>query len=175
MSQPLDFSSGARKPAPPQTNRGRPPRPSGGPAGKKRLLTILALVVLLLGGGYVAVVVFDVFGREDDTLTGATRYCVLAGQLDQVSLTTGAASSTGIYDGPSEKVKAAVGQMGTGLQDLRRLAPTAVNHDQGVVLDALKKAAAGDSTQVRTPAFAEAAARVRAFTASHCGGGGAGD
>lgn len=175
MSQPLDFSSGARKPvAPPPPNRKgsrRPSRPApAGGAGKKRALILLALLVLVVGGGYLAFVVFDVFGRDDGrgTAAGDARFCQLVGQLDQVSLSTGAASSTGTYDGPPEKIKAALDQMGSALQDLRSVAPKPVSRDQGVVVDALKQAAGGNSSRVKAPDFTQASQRIHAYAGSHC-------
>jgi len=172
VSQPLDFSSGARKPAPPpQTGKRRPVgRSSKGPGGKKRALVILLLIVLLVGGGYLAATAFNLFGlgSSEETLTRDNRYCQLLSQLDQVALSTGATSAGGSYDGPPEKVKAAVAEMGSALGELRSVAPSAVSRDQGIVVDALKKAAAGDPSRVSGPGFAEAMQRIRAFAPSVC-------
>ena len=171
MSQPLDFSSGARKPTPPpQTGKKRPAGPaSKGPGGKKRALIILLLLVLLVGG-YLAVTTFNLFGfgSSEETLTRDNRYCQLLSQLDQVALSTGAASAGGSFDGPPEKVKAAVAEMGSALGELRSVAPPEVSRDQGVVVDALRKAAAGDPSRVRAPDFAQAMQRIRTFAPSVC-------
>lgn len=172
MSQPLDFSSGARRPAPPpQTGDGRSAGPSStGPNKKKRALIVLALLILIAGGGYVAIRVFGGDSAKPSVGSDA-RYCQLVSQLDQVSLNTGAASSPGTYDGPPSKVKAAVDQMGTTLPELRRVAPRTVRREQGTVIDALEQAAAGDPGGVKAPTFAQATMQIRAFVASRCSGG----
>ena len=117
-----------------------------------------------------AVVVFDVFGSGSGrgTAAGDARFCQLVGQLDEVSLSTGAASSTGTYDGPPEKIKAALDQMGSSLQRLRSVAPEAVSRDQAVVVDALEEAAGGSSSRVREPDFTQASQRIHAYAGSRC-------
>ena len=182
MSQFLDFSSGARKnePPPPQKKApGRPPRrPSGrnpGRSWKDRVPKRQGLLIIALAAAVVlaAVVVFKFTSHNSGKSAAAAsaRYCVLAGQFEQVSLRTGAASAPGVYDGPPQKMKIVVGQMGGTLQELRSVAPKAVRHDEGVVIDAVKRAAGGDLSRVKAPGFATTAKRVSTYPAQYCSAG----
>lgn len=173
MTQPLDFSSVGRKPAaqPLQKPSGR--RKGGG--GPTRLLLLTAIVA---GAAFLAVVVFDVFGDDGRGMPpGSARYCELAGELGRVSLETGAASAPGVYDGPSEKIKVAVDQMGNTLKELRSVAPALVRDDVASVNNALARAAAGDVSAVKDPSFAATALRTSRYSLSSCsrGNGSEGD
>ena len=180
MSQFLDYSAGAHKSEPPpQKAPGRPPRRTPGRswkdrAPKKQGLVILLAAVLVAA----AVVVFILTSSDSGKATAATsaRYCDLASQLDQVSSSTGAGSAPGVYDGPPGKIKTAVAEMGATLQELRTVAPGPIRHDVGVVVDAMKRAAAGDTSGVKTPGFAKSRQRISSYRAGHCqSGGGSGE
>jgi hypothetical protein len=171
MNQPLDFSSGARRtpPATPPTSKGKRP-------GARRLLIILAAIALVGAAAFVAVKVLDVGGDSDDDALTLARYCQLATQLDQVSMATGAASAPGIYDGTPDEIKAALDQMGATTAELRSTAPGDVKGDIRSIVDALERAASGDSGVARSASFTEATKRLRSQRDANCStGAGSGD
>lgn len=139
---------------------------------------VVLVVLAVLAAAFVAVVVFDVFGDDSDNAAPVevARFCQLGDQLDQVSLFTGAASAPGVYDGPPEKIKAAVDQMGPALEELRSLAPKPVGGDVDAFTDAIKEAATGDPSAVTASGFAESVRRLSSYRTRNCGAGvGSGD
>jgi len=140
-----------------------------------RTVVVTVAVLALAGTGG-----FLLFGRgrsQRSDAASSARYCQLAGQLDQVSVGSGAASASGVYDGTADKFRLAVGQMGDSLNEFKIVAPQAVKHDTGVVVEALRRAALGDPSRVNDPAFTRTAQRLDTYRSTHCvtGGGSTGE
>lgn len=164
MTQPLDFSSGAKKPVVPPPNKAR-----RGSTRKKRGL-VLAVGILVVAT-LVAVVVLDVFGDDSGGEAGFARYCQLSADVYEVAQRTGAASAPGAYDGTTEALKAAALQLGDTLDELRSVAPAAVGADVDVMVDALEQAAGGDANAVKEGGFALSAERESRHRSQSCAGG----
>lgn len=167
MNQPLDFSR-SKKPV------AAPPAPAQREPKGRRTAVVLAAAAAVLAIGYLAVTLFDRGKDPAKHAVETAQYCQLVLQLEQVSVATGAASAAGVYDGPPEKVKAAVDQMGGTLQQLGSLAPEAVQADVGEVTDALRRAAGGDAGALKKGGFTTALQRMNAHRTATCSAG-AGD
>jgi hypothetical protein len=137
---------------------------------------LLVLAALAAAGGLIA---FRVLHRGSGTPTAVkvARYCQLAGQLELVALTTGAASAPGVFDGSPEAVAGVAQGMGSTLDELRAVTPAPLGKAADTVVDGLQRAARGDPSRIRGHAFVESSRRLSARRATYCstGSGGSGE
>lgn len=131
--------------------------------------TVVILLVLAACGGS---------GTRQVKVYEEGRYCDLAMQFESAAVATGAASAPGRYDGPPEATARLLDQVGPTAEEFRATAPDDLRDDVNTVLEELREARNGDTSGIRSPAFAAASDRMTRFRQTNCeatGAGGEGD
>jgi hypothetical protein len=200
MTEPLDFTAAGRKrnaPQPPPTADHPPvqrkspkrskvgtPTPTKPPPGtvpsertqgsartiRIRIVLVLASVFVIAAiGGFVLLA----RGRNSGPSTMAlNRYCVLATQLQDLSLGSHAASAPGKFDGSPNDFQRLIKLVGTTtFADLENTAPSQISGDVKSIDLGLRDAASGSRTALESSAFARSVLKTEMYRAQHCPSG----
>jgi len=159
MKPTYDFST-PRKPSP--TAEGHHP-----PVLRKRtkaLIVVLPLCVVAIAG----VLIFR--STQVDVRTANPRFCAIASRLSG-ALTVAGVPPIGIVPETvrPEAIGEALQQVGAGVGDFEKVAPTRVRSDVKRVVADLRAGAIGNLGGVRDPAFADAEKRIAVFRMTRAG------
>jgi len=160
MKPTYDFST-PRKPAPTAEPTHPPVRPK---RLKALVIGLVAVAVLAIAG----ILIFR--STKDDVSSANPRFCAISSQLSG-ALTAAGVPPIGIVPDTvrPEAVAKALQQVGAGVGELEKVAPTKVRSDVVRVVAALRAGASGDMGAVRDPAFANAEKRIAMFRATRAG------
>lgn len=130
-------------------------------------------ILLVLAGAAAAYLLIDRNKGGENTVSieeagASARFCDLGRQLDQIALSTGAASQPGAFDGPPEAVGQLLTEFEPRVPEFRESAPREVEGDVGSVISSLERARDGDAQVLASNEFRRANDNVHAYLSRSC-------